>query len=710
MNVRRSMGRLLVIAICLTLLSVPAVGGFATEVGWRLVQSGSHSYSLRCPASALVRRYDPEGILHVELADHQVLSVRVHDNPSNLSVHEWTEAWLETGIDTGDGLPEYAPPVRPVARNKMSVGDLQAETVIMAGSTAVTRRTILTTASRVYLIDYPLGHETNEGLFEQILTTFETGTFAGDSGLEAVPRDTLSVPTLAVPYYSQKDPAWICDQLGTCNCNFNTCLSQSFTAIGDAGCFITSQAMIYQYYTQNGWMNPQQFDTCLTTAGAYGSWSGCVYGYCAAPYNPPSACRPSSVAYTGYLTDLNVLDSDLAQGYPAIAWIDGGSHYVVVTGKTSWGSYDVNDPYYVRSSISPGEILGFVRYSGPVPPAPVGPPSTACLKPLLRYYNNITRRHFYTSIWDEMGAGSGDWVYEGYEGYVTVDSSCYGSGVVPFHRMWDPIRAKHFYTASEAEKDYALSDGYIYEGVVGHVLLGPDPTRYTRPLYRCYSSAQDDHFYTSSWAEVEGAIGYGYVYEGVVAYIFGPEALNPPVPLDAVFVGSPTSGIAPLLVSFTNQSTGEYTTCGWTFGDGGTSSSCGNPTYTYATGGVYTVSLTVSGPNGTDTLTRSSYITVFRPVDAMFVGSPTSGIAPLLVSFTNQATGAYTTCAWSFGDGGTSSSCSSPTHTYAAEGFYTVSLTVSGPGGTDTLTRSSYIAVSEAGYYIYVPIILRQFP
>lgn len=167
------------------------------------------------------------------------------------------------------------------------------------------------------------------------------------------------------------------------------------------------------------------------------------------------------------------------------------------------------------------------------------------------------------------------------------------------------------------------------------------------------------------------------------------------VPAEAGFVGVPTSGVVPLLVSFTNQSSGDYDTCAWTFGDGGTSSSCGNPTHTYAAAGVYTVALTVSGPGGTDTLTRTNYIAVYQPVVAGFIGDPTSGIAPLLVSFTNLSSGDYTACTWTFGDGGTSRSCGNPTHTYAVAGVYTVALAVSGPGGADTLTRTDYISAYQ---------------
>ena len=79
--------------------------------------------------------------------------------------------------------------------------------------------------------------------------------------------------------------------------------------------------------------------------------------------------------------------------------------------------------------------------------------------------------------------------------------------------------------------------------------------------------------------------------------------------------------------------------------------------------GVYTVSLTISGALGSDTETKTGYITVHTPVNAQFSGAPTSGVAPLAVTFSNASTGDYTTCAWNFGDGGTSNACNPPSYT-----------------------------------------------
>jgi PKD repeat protein len=159
----------------------------------------------------------------------------------------------------------------------------------------------------------------------------------------------------------------------------------------------------------------------------------------------------------------------------------------------------------------------------------------------------------------------------------------------------------------------------------------------------------------------------------------------------ADFSGTPTSGIAPLDVYFTNLSHGDYDTCSWDFGDGGTSSECEPPTYIYNTHGLYTVSLTVSGNGGEDTETKIDYITAYEEVQAEFSATPTSGVPPLTVDFTNLSTGDFDTCSWDFGDGSTYVSCGKLSHIYNTPGTFTVSLTVSGLGGEDTETKIDYI-------------------
>ena len=76
----------------------------------------------------------------------------------------------------------------------------------------------------------------------------------------------------------------------------------------------------------------------------------------------------------------------------------------------------------------------------------------------------------------------------------------------------------------------------------------------------------------------------------------------------ASFTGTPTSGSIPLTVNFTDASAGTITSRLWSFGDGTTSTET-NPSHTYTSTGSYTVSLTVTGDNGSNQVTSINYIT-----------------------------------------------------------------------------------------------------
>ena len=66
----------------------------------------------------------------------------------------------------------------------------------------------------------------------------------------------------------------------------------------------------------------------------------------------------------------------------------------------------------------------------------------------------------------------------------------------------------------------------------------------------------------------------------------------------AEFSGTPLSGTNPLLVDFTDLSTGPVTSWSWDFGDGG-SSTLQNPSHTYTSAGTFFVSLSVTVPVAT---------------------------------------------------------------------------------------------------------------
>lgn len=164
--------------------------------------------------------------------------------------------------------------------------------------------------------------------------------------------------------------------------------------------------------------------------------------------------------------------------------------------------------------------------------------------------------------------------------------------------------------------------------------------------------------------------------------------------IDAQFNMSVSGGEAPLSVNFTDQSTGMVSAYNWNFGDG-SSSTAQNPSHTFNNVGSYDVVLTVTGPAGTDTRTKTVIVSSqIEAPEAQFSADQTTGISTLTVQFTDTSTGSISTYDWDFGDGSTST-LRNPSHTYSSPGAYTVSLTVTGPGGSDTETKSSFITVSE---------------
>ena len=97
----------------------------------------------------------------------------------------------------------------------------------------------------------------------------------------------------------------------------------------------------------------------------------------------------------------------------------------------------------------------------------------------------------------------------------------------------------------------------------------------------------------------------------------------------------------------------------------------------------------------TSTTTRVVTIYTFTPV-AGFTSSSQYVTTSSPVTFTDQSTNTPTSWAWTFGDSGTSTA-QNPSHAYTTAGTYTVSLTATNSAGSNTMTRSNYITVNEAG-------------
>jgi PKD repeat protein len=168
-------------------------------------------------------------------------------------------------------------------------------------------------------------------------------------------------------------------------------------------------------------------------------------------------------------------------------------------------------------------------------------------------------------------------------------------------------------------------------------------------------------------------------------------------PLSARASGTPTTGNAPLNVSFTGSATGGKPpyTYSWNFGDGSATSTLQNPSHTYSSAGNYTATLTVTdGAAPATTATSSVSISVSavgNPIKATASATPTSGQVPLNVAFTGTATGGTPPYgySWNFGDGSAASTLQNPSHTYNTAGTYTATLTVTDSSSPATSATSS---------------------
>jgi PKD repeat protein len=163
----------------------------------------------------------------------------------------------------------------------------------------------------------------------------------------------------------------------------------------------------------------------------------------------------------------------------------------------------------------------------------------------------------------------------------------------------------------------------------------------------------------------------------------------------AAFVSSVTSGTAPLTVQFVDSTTNSPTSWIWSFGDGNMST-LQNPSHTYTTSNSYTVTLIATNSAGSDTESKTDYITVTyaEPV-ANFTADVTSGTTPFTVQFTDSSTNSPTTWSWKFGDGGKSTD-ENPTHKYTDPGEFTVSLTAINSAGSNITIMTHYITVTSA--------------
>ena len=237
--------------------------------------------------------------------------------------------------------------------------------------------------------------------------------------------------------------------------------------------------------------------------------------------------------------------------------------------------------------------------------------------------------------------------------------------------------------AHSGDLDYALVGGAKELGAFGIEVCGG-------------GGCCDPNTYAFAVRNLSGGSFTLYEVAPLASFTFDWDAAPPP-PLTCQASAAPTSGTAPLAVSFTASAQGGSPPFSWkwNFGDGATSTQK-NPTHTYHGAGTYKWKMTLTDMAGA-TLQKGGQIQVSGALSVTASASPRSGDPPLAVVFTATPTGGTPPYSfdWDFGDG-TLSLEQNPVHDFPQPGQYDCRVTVA-----DAQARA---AMATAPVYVGIPI------
>lgn len=181
------------------------------------------------------------------------------------------------------------------------------------------------------------------------------------------------------------------------------------------------------------------------------------------------------------------------------------------------------------------------------------------------------------------------------------------------------------------------------------------------------------------------------------------EVRIPPV---ADFTLTPDSSCAPVLVSFTDLSTGPSLTYNWDYGNGNTSSAAVpvNQTYNqgYLADTTYTVTLSLTNFCGTST--HQETVTAMPSPTAVFGTNTDVSCSPVDLQIVNNSLGLPDTYYWDFGDGSPISNTSAATLSHifttgTSDTIYTITLAVTNECGTDTARYDIHVLPNQVNAF-----------
>jgi outer membrane protein assembly factor BamB len=206
------------------------------------------------------------------------------------------------------------------------------------------------------------------------------------------------------------------------------------------------------------------------------------------------------------------------------------------------------------------------------------------------YANNGTEKWHFTTGWliASSPAIADDVVYIG-----SYDYNLYAVHANNGTKKWQ------FATQYWVKSSPAVANGVVYFGSFDHNLYAVDANNGTKKW----------QFTTTDRVGSSPVVSNGTVYFGGLDYnLYALGGVIHPI---AKFSANITSGYAPFTAMFNDESTGSPTTWNWNFGDGSSvNATLQHPVHTFTTAGTFTVSLNVTNAGGSNTTTRTNYITV----------------------------------------------------------------------------------------------------
>jgi PKD repeat protein len=170
-------------------------------------------------------------------------------------------------------------------------------------------------------------------------------------------------------------------------------------------------------------------------------------------------------------------------------------------------------------------------------------------------------------------------------------------------------------------------------------------------------------------------------------------AANPDIPPVAILTVSCTDLVCSADGTGSTDPDGTISSYAWTWGDGTTNGSGPSPSHTYAAAGTYQVTLTVTdnqgGTNSGSSSVSPSMAPNVNPNAALGV-TCANLVCSADSAGSSDPDGAITDYSWNWGDGSALTDGPTSTHTYAAAGSFTVTLTVTdNRGGTSNASQTA---------------------